>query len=327
MHSNARPLVGHSCVSVEGSDSSPSASHPYRVRMIGEVLAAVRTQGASLLRNALAGDEGLAAEEMASVDDLGLFGPDSVVWRVHGDSSMLIGGLRSLMFQTLHPLAMAGVAEHSDYKSDPWGRLNRTGRFVGATTYGSTETAERAIRIVHNVHKRVKGTAPDGRPYEANDPHLLLWVHITEVDSFLRAYEAYGAGKLRDSEKDQYVAEMAEVARRLGSEAPPESVAELKACLHDFRAECEAGPYARETIRFLLLPPVPLALRGPYGVLAAGAITLLPPWARRELRLPVLPLSDPLAVRPAATVLTRTIGWLMAADPREFELADRLLVD
>ena len=313
--------------SMVGPDSSPPTHHLYRVEMIGEVLAAVRTQGSSLLRNALAGDEGLAPEEMASLDDLGLFGPDSVVWRVHGDSAMLIGGLRSLMLQTLHPLAMAGVAEHSDYKSDPWGRLNRTGRFVGATTYGSTETAERAIRIVHNVHKRVKGIAPDGRPYEANDPHLLLWVHITEVDSFLRAYEAYGAGKLRDAEKDQYVAEMAEVARRLGSETPPESVAELEACLDGFRQECEAGSYARETIRFLLLPPVHLALRGPYGVLAAGAITLLPGWARRELRLPVLPLSDPLAVRPAATVLTRAIGWLMAADPREFELADRLLVE
>ena len=280
-----------------------------------------------MLRGALAGDEGLQPDEMASIDDLGLYGPDSVVWRVHGDSSMLIGGLRSLMLQTLHPLAMAGVAEHSDYKNDPWGRLNRTGRFVGATTYGSTETAERAIRIVHNVHKKVKGIAPDGRPYEANDPHLLLWVHVTEVDSFLRAYEKYGTGKLRDAEKDQYVAEMAEIARRLGSEAPPASVAELEACLNEFRAECNAGPYARETIRFLLLPPVPLALRGPYGILAAGAITLLPGWARRELRLPVLPLSDPLAVRPAATVLTRAIGWLMAADPREFELADRLLVE
>jgi len=295
--------------------------------MIGEVLAAVRTQGSSLLRGAIAGEEGLKPEEMASVDDLGLFGPDSVVWRVHGDSAMLIGGLRSLMLQTLHPLAMAGVAEHSDYKADPWGRLNRTGRFVGATTYGSTETAEKAIRIVHKVHKRVKGTAPDGRPYAANDPHLLLWVHVTEVDSFLTAYQVYGSGKLRDAEKDQYVAEMAEVARRLGSETPPESVTELKACIEDFRSECHAGPYARETIRFLLLPPVHLALRGPYGILAAGAITLLPSWARRELRLPVLPLTDPLAVRPAATALTRAIGWLMAADPREFELADRLLVE
>jgi uncharacterized protein (DUF2236 family) len=275
----------------------------------------------------LAGDEGLRPDEMASIDDLGLYGPDSIVWRVHGDSAMLIGGLRSLMLQTLHPLAMAGVAQHSNYKSDPWGRLNRTGRFVGATTYGSTATAEEAIAVVRRVHDRVRGTAPDGRPYAANDPHLLLWVHTTEVDSFLRAYERYGAGRLRDAEKNQYVAEMAEIARRLGSESPPESNAELAACLNDFRSECRAGAQARETMRFLMLPPVPLILRGPYGILTAGAITLLPSWARRELWLPVLPLTDPLAVRPAATVLTRAIGWLMAADPREFELADRLLVE
>ena len=295
--------------------------------MIGEVLAAVRSQGSGLLRSALSGDEGLRPDEMASAADLGLFGPDSVVWRVHGDSAMLIGGLRALMLQTLHPLAMAGVAQHSDYKHDPWGRLNRTGRFVGATTYGSTVTAERAITMVHNVHKRVKGVAPDGRPYAANDPHLLLWVHVTEVDSFLRTFERYGDGRLRDAEKDQYVAEMAEIARRLGSEPPPESVAELRDCINRFRPECRGGSQARETLRFLLLPPLPLLLRGPYGVLTAAAITSLPGWARRELWLPVLPLTDPLAVRPAATVLTRAIGWLMAADPREFELADRLLVD
>lgn len=280
-----------------------------------------------MLRGAIAGDEGLRPDEMASADDLGLYGPDSVVWRIHGDSAMLIGGLRSLLLQTLHPLAMAGVAEHSDYKHDPWGRLNRTGRFVGATTYGSTATAEKAIAVVRRVHERVTGTAPDGRPYAANDPHLMLWVHITEVDSFLRAFDRYGVGRLRDAERDQYVAEMAEVARRLGSATPPETVAELDACLSDFRSECKAGPQARETLRFLLFPPVPLVLRGPYGVLTAGAITLLPPWARRELRLPVLPLVDPLAVRPAAAVLTRAIGWLMAADPREFELTDRLLIE
>ncbi len=280
-----------------------------------------------MLRGVIAGDEGLRPNEMASAEDLGLYGPDSVVWRVHGDSAMLIGGLRSLMLQTLHPLAMAGVSEHSDYKHDPWGRLNRTGRFVGATTYGSTATAEEAIAVVRRVHEWVTGIAPDGRPYAANDPHLLLWVHITEVDSFLRAFDRYGVGRLRDAERDQYVAEMAEVARRLGSETPPETVAELDSCIRDFRSECKAGPQARETLRFLLFPPVPLVMRGPYGVLSAGAITLLPPWARRELRLPVLPLVDPLAVRPAAAVLTRAIGWLMAADPREFELADRLLVE
>lgn len=295
--------------------------------MIGEALAAVRSSGSAWLREAIVGDEALDPSELASLDDLGLYGPDSIVWRVHGDSSMLIGGLRSLLLQTLHPLAMAGVAEHSDYRHDPWGRLNRTGRFVGATTYGSTAAAEQAIATVKRVHERVKGVAPDGRPYAATDPHLLLWVHITEVDSFLSAYNRYGNGKLRDAEQDQYVAEMAEVARRLGSEAPPETVAELEACLAAFRPECRAGAQARTAVRFLIVPPMPLWVRGSYGILAAAAVTLLPKWARRELRLPVLPLADPLAVRPAAALLTKVLGWLMAAGPRERDLEDRLLSD
>ncbi len=292
--------------------------------IVEELLALARQQGANRLRSALTGDEALQPAELASSVDPGLFGPDSVAWRVHGDSAMLIGGLRSLLFQTLHPLAMAGVDQHSDYRTDPWGRLNRTGRFVGATTYGSTETAEEAIEIVRQVHERVTGFAADGRPYAANDPHLLLWVHATEVDSFLRAYDRFGAGTLTDAERDRYVAEMAEVARRLGSELPPTTAAELRECLRQFRYECQAGIEALETVRFLLFPPMPFWLRGTYGVLAAAAITLLPRWARRELFLPVLPLSDPLAVRPAAMVLTRALGWLMSGGPREHELEYRM---
>lgn len=293
--------------------------------MISEAIAVLRLQGNEWLRGALMGDEALDAGEMANADDLGLYGPQSAVWRVHADSAMLIGGLRSLMLQTLHPLAMAGVAEHSDYKNDPWGRLNRTGRFVGATTYGTTETAESAIEIVKRVHTRVQGTAPDGRPYSANDPHLLLWVHATETDSFLQAFDRYGKGKLRDAERDQYVAEMGEVATRLGSERPPESAAELAECLEDFRAECHAGEQAQETIKFLVAPPVPIWLRGSYAVLTAGAVTLLPTWARKELRLPVPPLADPLVVRPAATTFTRAVGWLMSANNSQAAIEDQLL--
>lgn len=293
--------------------------------MLSEALAVVRLQGNKLLRDAIIGDEALEEREMASVDDPGLFGPGSIAWRVHGDSSMLIGGLRSLMFQTLHPLAMAGVAEHSDYRADPWGRLNRTGRFVGATTYGSTAAAEEAIEIVRRVHRHVVGTAPDGRRYSANNPHLLLWVHCTEIDSFIAAYDRYGSGKLRDAERDRYVEEMAEVATRLGSERPPTTMAELQECLEDFRPECSAGSQARDAMRFLAFPPVPLLLRGTYGIVTAGAVTLLPAWARRELRLPVPPLADPLAVRPAAMAFTRTVGWLMSAQSLNEDLEDRLL--
>ncbi len=294
--------------------------------MIGEAVSLVRRQGGLLIRSVLAGDEHLRPEEMADRDDHGLFGPSSAVWRVHGDSAMIIGGLRALMLQTLHPRAMAGVADHSDYRNDPWGRLHRTGRFIGATTYGNTATAERTIEMVKVIHDRVVGTTPDGRPYEANDPHLLKWVHITEVDSFLAAYERYGSGRLTDAEKDRYVAEMGEVGRRLGVLDPPETTAELAASLESYRPELELGDQARDCVRFLLLPPVPLVTRGAYGLISAASIGLLPGWAQLMLRLPVPPGIDPLAIRPAATVLTRTIGWLMSAE-RNADLDDRMLVD
>jgi uncharacterized protein (DUF2236 family) len=282
---------------------------------VDEAVSLVRRRGGAVLRRALAGDEALGREDLASAGDPGLFGPASVAWRVHGDPAMLIGGLRALLLQTLHPLAMAGVADHSDYRDDPWGRLHRTGRFIGATTYGNSATAERVIATIQAVHDRVVGTAPDGRPYAANDPHLLLWVHITEVDSFLRAHLRYGDGRLTDAEQDRYIAELAEVGRRLGAEGVPEDRAGLAASLAMFRRECSFDRQAREATRFLLLPPVPLALRGAYGLITAASIGLLPGWARSMMGLPVPPGLDPLVVRPAARALTRTIGWLMAERP------------
>lgn len=274
----------------------------------------LRLRGGARIRKGIIGDQQLSIEELASHDDPGLFGPQSVSWRVHGDASMLIGGLRSLFFQTLHPLAMAGVAQHSDYKQDPWGRLNRTSRFVGATTFGSTESAETAIAIVGRVHQRVNGTAPDGRAYSANDPHLLLWVHVAEIDSFLTAFDRYGAGILRDADRDRYIEEQAEIARRLGAETPPESMAGLKACIEDFRSECEAGPDAFATVGFLSAPPLPWYLRGTYATLAAGAMTSLPEWARTELKIVVPPLADGLAVKPMARASTSILRYLMSAN-------------
>lgn len=287
--------------------------------IVDEAVAAIRRQGGEALRSRLAGDDRLGPGQLATLEDPGLFGPASVVWRVHGDAAMLIGGLRSLLIQTLHPLAMAGVSDHSDYRHDPWGRLHRTGRFIGATTYGNTDTAEAWIEMVTRIHRRVVGTAPDGRPYEANDPHLLNWVHCAEVDSFLTAFEHYGYGKLTDAEKDRYVAEMAEVGRRLGA-SPPTGRAELAATLEMFRAECEYGEQARETVRFLIRPPVPLQLRGPYGLITVAAVASLPSWARSMLRLPAPP---GFAVGPPATLLTRAIGWLMS--DRSADLEDHLL--
>ena len=125
------------------------------------------------------------------------FEEDRPIRRVHADASMFVGGLRALLLQSLHPLAMAGVAEHSDYRGDPWGRLQRTSTFLAVTTFGPAAEAQRAVDRVRGIHRRVSGVAPDGRPYAAGDPHLLEWVHIAEVDSFLLAHQLYGAQSTR----------------------------------------------------------------------------------------------------------------------------------
>ncbi len=255
--------------------------------------------------------------------DLGLFGPESVTWKVHRDSSMLIGGVRALVYQTVHPLAMAGIAEHSAYRTDPTGRLWRTSEFVGVTTFGSTAEAERLIRVVRKVHDRVEGVAPDGRPYRANDPHLLAWVHHTEVDSFLRAYQRYGQFPLTSAEADRYIAEMAELGRRMGAEDVATSRRELDDWFVRVRPELRSTAEARGAVRFLAFPPLPAATRAPYAVIFAAASAMLPLHVRRKVWLPYLPLAETFAVRPAATALARGLAWVMATPLSEAELATR----
>ena len=234
--------------------------------------------------------------------------------RVHGDASMFVGGIRALLLQSLHPLAMAGVMDHSGFEGDPWGRLQRTSYFLAVTTFGTAEDAQRMVDAVRRVHEGVVGTAPDGRPYAANDPHLLTWVHVAEVDSFLAAHQRYGEEPLDQAGRDAYVAQAAVVADALGAADPPRSEADLRDALSTYRPELEGTAAARETARFLLLhPPLPALARAPYGGLAASAVSLLPLWARRQLRLPYLPLTERVLVRATGTTLTRTIRWAMAS--------------
>lgn len=235
--------------------------------------------------------------------------------RVHADASMFVGGLRALLLQSLHPLAMAGVAAHSGYRGDPWGRLQRTSYFLAVTTFGLASDAEAAVARVRRIHQRIHGVAPDGRPYAASDPHLLQWVHIAEVDSFLRTYQTYGRAPLDPGEQDQYLADSARVARAVGVPDPPLTVAELRDQLKAYRPELRGTPQARAAARFMLIrPPLPLAARPPYAVLAAAAVASLPTWARLPLRLPYLPLAEATVVRAAGTGIVRTIRW--ATSPR-----------
>ena len=240
------------------------------------------------------------------------FEADSPITRVHGDASMFIGGLRALLLQTLHPAAMRGVAEHSDFRHDSWGRLARTSRFIAVTTFGTADDAQQAVDIVRAIHERVVGTMPDGSPYAATDPHLLGWVHVAEIDSFLRAHTVYGRTPLVGPERDEYVAQTAVVARRLGVVDPPTTEAELAAALAAYRSELTSTPEARATVGYLLLrPPLPLLARAPYGVIAAAAVGLMPRWTRRPLHLPWLPVSERTVVRALGGLATGTIRWAM----------------
>ncbi|WP_434442908.1 oxygenase MpaB family protein [Lentzea sp. E54] len=238
-----------------------------------------------------------------------LFADDRPIRHVHADNAMFIGGLRALLLQSLHPLAMAAVAQHSDYRTDPWGRLQRTSLFIGVTTFGSAEDAHQAVERLGRVHRHIHGTAPDGRRYRADDPHLLAWVHVAEVDSFLRCHQRYGDKPLADY--DGYVADMAVIAHAMGIPDPPRTTAELDARLQSYRAELRGTPEAREAARFLLLKaPLPWPARGPYAILAANAVASLPLWARIPLRLPYLPITEATGVRLAGHALMRGLRWV-----------------
>lgn len=244
------------------------------------------------------------------------FEPDSAIAQVHGDASMFVGGIRALLLQSLHPKAMRAVAEHSGYRGDMWGRLARTSTFLAVTTFGHEDDAQTAVDVVRRIHGGISGTMPDGEPYEASDPHLLTWVHCAEIDSFLLAHQTYGAHRLDDARRDEYVAQTAEIARRLGAHEPPTSYAELQERLAAYRPELRATPEAREAVGYVLYrPPLPLAARPAYGVLASAAVGLMPWWSRAGLRLPWLPVAERTVVRAAGSLAVGTIRWAMTPPP------------
>ena len=276
----------------------------------------VRDRLGELIFQRVAGPQGLERRRLINAPGERWFAEDRPVRRVHGDSSMFIGGITALLLQSLHPLAMAAVAGHSGYRGDPWGRLQRTSYFLAVTTFGRADDAREAIAKVRAIHRKITGTAPDGRPYAASDPHLLTWVHIAEADSFLRAHARFGAHPLDQAGRDGYVADLARIGAELGVPDPPRTEADLTARIACYRAELAGTAQAREAARFLLLtPPLPAAARPPYAVLAAAAVSLLPGWGRRPLRLPRLPVTEAAVVRPAGHALVHAIRWALTPPP------------
>lgn len=246
-------------------------------------------------------------EEMG---DPGWFGPDSIAWRVHADPSMLIAGLAAFTLQSLHPLAMAGVAEHSSFSTDFMHRARRTADFVQCVVYGSSLEAEKSCAMVQRMHERVVGTAPDGRPYAANDPELLDWVHIAEYATIVAANRRFSTRPLTRTEMDRYIGEVARVGTELGVPAPPTDWVSLDASLEDHRPTLAVGEYAANGIGFLVEPTlIPDAAMPIWRALWHGAVASIPPIARELLRLP-----EPTPIQLAGT---RTVLRILGASGNE----------
>ena len=249
--------------------------------------------------------------------DPGLYGPDSVTWRVHADPSMARAGLRALLLQAVHPLAMSGVAQHSDFRQDPWGRLFRTAEYVGVTTYGTTDEARRAGAKVRGIHRRLAGIEPEsGSAYRVNDPALLRWVHCVEVESFLSTAVRCGA-RLSAADQDRYLREQQVGARLVGLDDVPGSVAQMADYFQGVRPQLRVTKAARDAALFVMWPPMPALVslgtpaRPAWVALATAAFAMLPRWARRLYSLPGLPTTDLAA---SAAGLAFRSGLLVVPD-------------
>lgn len=233
--------------------------------------------------------------------EVGLFGSESVAWRLHAAPAMLTAGLRALLLQVWHPLVADAVASHSEVARNPWRRYQATVAFVTDVTYGDAAMARSAINRVRSVHNTVSGVAASGELYAATDPGLLGYVHATLVDSALRAASVYGP-RLSPAERDGYVAEMAQVAELFGVDDPPRDAVAVSQVLRTDAAPCETRA-GRDLAWLLMLPPLPTWMRPAYGVLFASAVDLLP--RRAAVDLALLPVWRPArpAVRAANTAL------------------------
>jgi uncharacterized protein (DUF2236 family) len=239
-----------------------------------------------------------------ALPDLGLFGPQSVTWRVHGDPSMLVAGFRALLLQATHPLVMAGFHDNSGFRDDPWGRLQRTADWVATVTYGTTEEVERAGRGLRRLHAGLApGVEPEsGLAYRVDDPELLLWVHVTEVESFLSTYRRCG-GRLSDAEAEEYLRESRRSAALVGVDpaAVPSTPAEVDAYYARVRPQLRVTEVARRNAEWAFTPPMPAWVewatpaRPVWASVIALSTAMLPPWARRLYRMPGLPVTDAAA--------------------------------
>ena len=241
--------------------------------------------------------------------DEALFKRNSPIRMVHADIvGMMVGGIRALLLQMLHPAALQGVLDHSNFREDMHGRLRRTARFIAVTTFGHRDEAQSAIERVNRIHARVTGTLPDGTPYSATTPRTLAWVHVTEASSFLAAYKRHVRPDMPGHEQDEYFRQFALIARALGADPVPTNRNEAEELFRDMRSDLRTSPEAREVARLVLTQRASGTPPGLQAMLAAEAVEMLPPFARTMLGL-TRPEIAALPARAATWGVGKTLRW------------------
>lgn len=241
--------------------------------------------------------------------DPGLLGPDSVSWRVIGDAAAFVGGIRALLVQTAHPEVVAGVEQHSRYRTDPLGRLSRTSVYVTETTYGAMPEVEAAVATVRDAHRPVHGRSERDRPYSAGTPELAAWVHNVLTDSFLGAYQSFGPCPLTVAEADQFVAEQTRIGALLNASPLPSTADELVRWIVEHPALASTRHQA-DAVAFLRDPPLPFSVRLGYRLLSQAAIVTTPPIIRD-----ILGLKPTRGARQIGSASIRSLRWALGSSP------------
>ena len=279
----------------------PSPADMVRRRLVGQVRAVFNDQS--------------QGEAPVPPSDNAFFARDTPIRMVHADVvSMMVGGMSALLLQMLHPHALRGVLDHSNFQADMHGRLRRTARFIAMTTYGDRNDAEAAIARVNAIHAYVKGTLPDGTPYSAQNPRTLAWVHVTEATCFLEAYLRYVRPAMPHAQQDEYFRQFALVARKLNADPVPETRAEATAIMREMRGDLSAGPETHQVARLIVArrPAGTVGLVQP--ALATAAVDMLPPFARTMLDLEP-PGFSAIPARLATQSLSGALRWAFRQKP------------
>lgn len=248
-------------------------------------------------------------EQPTPPSDEALFERDTPIRMVHADIvGMMVGGIRALMLQMLHPDALQGVLDHSNFREDMHGRLRRTAKFIAVTTFAHRDEATKAIERVNRIHSRVSGTLPDGTPYSATNPRTLAWVHVTEASSFLAGYLRHVRPDMPGYEQDEYYRQFAVIARALGADPVPINRNEAEELFRDLRGDLRSSPEAREVAQLVLTQRPPGTPPGLQSVLGGDAVEMLPPFARTMLGL-TRPGIAALPARAATWGMGKTLRW------------------